>query len=200
MIITRIPTFYLHSFLIGVLALAAISASPNAHAVASFARQTGAACSTCHTNSFGPNLTPFGREFKLNGYVWDSGKKDEAYIPPISGMLMGSFTNTKQDQDPQPGPSGFNANNNFAFDQASLFYAGKIWDKIGAFSQLTYNGVADTLYMDNTDVRFANQVDLFDQDIVYGISANNKPTAQDLWNTTPAWGFPYVSSVRERIK
>lgn len=150
----------------------------------------------CHTTSFGPNLTPYGREFKLNGYVWDKGDNSkEAYVPPISGMVAGSFTNTQKDQDkPDPNIQHFNTNNNFAFDEASLFYAGKIWGKVGAFSQLTYDGVADTLFVDNTDVRFANQVDLFDQDVVYGISANNNPTVQDLWNTTPAWGFPFASS------
>ena len=36
----------------------------NANAVPSFARQTGMNCVACHT-SF-PELTPFGREFKLN--------------------------------------------------------------------------------------------------------------------------------------
>jgi hypothetical protein len=29
---------------------------------------------------------------------------------------------------------------------------------------------------------------------VYGISFNNNPTVQDLWSTTPAWGFPFESS------
>ncbi len=38
-----------------------------ANAVPSFARQTGMDCVACHT-SF-PELTPFGREFKLNGYT-----------------------------------------------------------------------------------------------------------------------------------
>jgi hypothetical protein len=28
--------------------------------------------------------------------------------------------------------------------------------------------------------------------ITYGITANNSPTVQDPWNTTPVWGFPYV--------
>jgi len=27
-----------------------------------------------------------------------------------------------------------------------------------------------------------------------GLSVNNNPTVQDLWNSTPAWGFPYVAS------
>ena len=30
--------------------------------------------------------------------------------------------------------------------------------------------------------------------VVYGITANNNPTVQDLWNTTPAWSFPYAAS------
>ena len=30
--------------------------------------------------------------------------------------------------------------------------------------------------------------------VTYGITANNNPTVQDPWNTTPAWAFPYVSS------
>ncbi len=35
----------------------------NAIAVPSFARQTGMPCAQCHTLSFGPALTEFGREF-----------------------------------------------------------------------------------------------------------------------------------------
>jgi hypothetical protein len=26
------------------------------------------------------------------------------------------------------------------------------------------------------------------------VTANNNPTVQDVWNTTPAWGFPYIAS------
>ena len=39
----------------------------NAQAVPSYARQTGMACAACHTTP--PELTPFGRDFKINGYV-----------------------------------------------------------------------------------------------------------------------------------
>jgi len=42
----------------------------NACAVPSFARQTGMPCSQCHTLSFGPALTAYGRQFKLNGYTF----------------------------------------------------------------------------------------------------------------------------------
>src|SRR3546814_12051491 len=36
-------------------------------AVPSYSRQTHQACDACHVGSFGPQLTPFGREFKLMG-------------------------------------------------------------------------------------------------------------------------------------
>ena len=39
----------------------------NAQAVPSYARQTGMPCSGCHTTP--PELTPFGRSFKINGYT-----------------------------------------------------------------------------------------------------------------------------------
>lgn len=38
-----------------------------AHAVPSFARQTGLSCNVCHSNP--PALTAFGRDFQLKGYV-----------------------------------------------------------------------------------------------------------------------------------
>lgn len=162
--------------------------SQNALAVPSFARQTGASCSHCHTQSFGPNLTPFGRDFKLSGYTLGSNK-----LPPISAMITGSFTNTNKNQDPTTLQPGFNKNNNFTFDEASLFYAGKVYDKVGAFSQLTYDGYADRLGMDNTDVRFADNLNIGNNSLTYGISLNNAPSVQDLWNTSN-WGFPYTGS------
>ena len=70
--------------------------SRSAEAVPSFARQTGLACSKCHTQFFGPNLTPFGRDFKLGGYTMGGGKGTNAKLPALSGMIMGSFTNTQK--------------------------------------------------------------------------------------------------------
>ena len=54
---------------LGVLATLA-SAKP-AQAVPSFARQTGQPCGACHTDF--PQLTPFGRSFKLRGYTAGGG-------------------------------------------------------------------------------------------------------------------------------
>ncbi len=181
--------------------------SSESMAMPSFARQTGQACSSCHTQSFGPNLTPMGRYFKLTGYTMGGGSGNNAKLPPISAMIIGAFTNTLKDQDVQssrnpdaPISSSYNKNNNFTLEEVSLFYAGRIYGKVGAFSQLTYNGYEDKLEMDNTDIRFADQIDLFDKPITYGISLNNNPSVQDLWNTTPVWGFPYTgSSVQPEI-
>jgi hypothetical protein len=41
---------------------------PRAHAVPSYSRQTGLPCSSCHYAP--PELTPFGRTFKLEGYTF----------------------------------------------------------------------------------------------------------------------------------
>jgi hypothetical protein len=195
-------TYDAHFFLASLLILSSVILlnSPGAVAMPSFSRQTGQACNVCHTQSFGPNLTPFGRDFKLGGYTMGGGTGLAAKMPAFSGMVMGSFTNTQKDQPDGSLAPGYNKNNNFTFDQASLFYAGRIYGKVGALSQLTYDGYANQLKMDNTDIRFADQLDLddtplpFDLDLTYGISLNNNPTTQDLWNTTPAWGFPYTGS------
>jgi hypothetical protein len=39
--------------------------------------------------------------------------------------------------------------------QASLFYAGKIADNLGAFVQLTFDGAEDHFGFDNADIRYA---------------------------------------------
>lgn len=159
--------------------------SGTAQALPSFSRQTGEACTECHTQAFGPNLTPYGRDFKLHGYTRSEG--DSSLLSRIGGMAQGSVSNLKKD-DPTIG------NNNVVLDQASVFFGGKVYGQMGAFIQTTYDGVANRFFVDNTDIRLSDDGELFDQDIIYGVSFNNNPTVQDLWNTTPAWGFPYVSS------
>jgi hypothetical protein len=166
----------------------ALIARPAA-AVPSFARQTGQDCSQCHVGAFGPQLTPYGRNFKLNGFVWGEASD----LPPLSGMLMTSLTNTASGQT-GGAAENFNENNNVALNQLSLFYGGRIYGNVGALLQGTYDGVAQNWAIDNWDLRFANTGRLFDHDFVYGFTFNNNPTAQDLWNTTPAWGYPYARS------
>ena len=44
-----------------------------AQALPSFAIQTGQPCAACHIGAFGPQLNPYGRDFKLHGYVASDG-------------------------------------------------------------------------------------------------------------------------------
>ncbi|HUZ72715.1 MAG TPA: hypothetical protein VMU87_07005 [Stellaceae bacterium] len=166
---------------------ALVAGVPAARALPSFARQTGQQCAACH-NGF-PELTPYGRLFKLNGYTFGGGTSK---YPPIAVMTIGSFTNTQTNQagaTPHFGP-----NDNFAVDQTSLFYGGAIAPHLGAFAQVTYDGVGRVLSWDNTDIRYARTASIFNAETVLGVSLNNNPTVQDVWNTTPAWSFPFVGS------
>ena len=177
---------------------AIITGAPNAYAVPSFARQTGLPCSSCHTTI--PELTPFGRLFKLNGYTTSTltqisekggGGKTGVNIAnflPISVLLQVSDTELTK-----PVPSTQNGSVEFP-QQASLFLAGAFSNHIGGFVQVTYSGQADHFSWDNTDIRISNAGKFAGKTMVYGLTLNNNPTVEDLWNSTPAWGFPYVSS------
>ena len=59
---------------------------------------------------------------------------------------------------------------------------------------MTYSSQGDHFTWDNSDIRYANATKLFKKDLAFGITLNNNPTLEDLWNSTPAWGFPWVSS------
>ena len=158
-----------------------------AHALPSYARQTGQQCAACH-NGF-PELTPYGRLFKLNGYTFTGGNLN---WPPLAMMTIPNFTHVAQSQPGGLAP-GFGDNNDFAFT-GSLFYGGKIFDHVGAFIQGTYDQVPNSIHWDNTDIRYANTGRLSAKELVYGTSLNNNPTVNDVWNSTPAWGYPYVAS------
>lgn len=177
------------AFLVAGLGLLALVSK--ARAVPSFARQTGMTCTMCHT--VWPQLTPFGRIFKLNGYTMSKSEKKYQFPPPVAGMFEGSFTHTNTAQPPGNAPNNSQANDNVNLpQQASVFYAGKVYDKLGAFMQLTYDGVGNTFFIDNTDIRFADTTKIRGKQLVYGISFNNNPTVQDVYNSTPAWGFPFA--------
>ncbi|MFZ1928374.1 MAG: hypothetical protein WB814_13090 [Candidatus Sulfotelmatobacter sp.] len=185
-----------------VLVLLLISAvnPPKVSAVPSYARQTGLACSGCHYAP--PELNPAGRRFKLLGYVdradetkvvkTDGGKKRAALdllaSLPLSVMLETSFTSTKS-------PLPTSQNGSFEFPQdISLFLSGAWTSNVGSFLQVTYDTQDDHFTSDNTDIRYANKTKLGGKELVYGLDLNNNPTVEDLWNSTPAWGFPWIQS------
>ncbi len=161
-----------------------------AHAVPSFAEQTGQPCVACHVGAFGPQLRQFGRDFKLGGYTATDGSR---HSPPIAATTQVSFTRTNADQ-PGPAARWFAPNDNPALDQISLYYAGAVTKHVGAFIQITYDGVARQLHIDNTDIRYSRERHIMGIDTIYGLTLNNAPTVTDIWNSTPVWGFPYNSS------
>src|SRR5215467_12449182 len=153
-------------FSCGLYALVALACSPAAQAVPSFARQTGMACEACHTVF--PELTPFGRQFKLNGYTIDNlpqiraitGNREESlllnWLPPLSFMFQTSYTQTRKALPDIALPAGTAQNGQVLFpQQASLFYAGRIAPHFGSFIQITYDSASGRFGWDNTDIRFA---------------------------------------------
>lgn len=166
-----------------------VAISAPAAAIPAFAVQTGQPCNGCHVGGFGPQLTPFGRTFKIGGYT----ARTSGFNLPVSAMAVASYIRTRQDQSAPPAP-GFGVNDNVALDQISLFLAGGAGKHLGAFVQTTYDGVAKAWHWDNLDARVVTTTTIKGAPVVLGLSLNNAPTVQDAFNTLPAWGYPYTSS------
>ena len=181
-----------------LMSLGALLLATNANAVPSFARQTGMACSSCHTVF--PKLTAFGRLFKLNGYTITGLQQIESKagesapglkvnaIAPMSAMVQTAMTHVKK-EDPNT------ENNHIAYPSAlSLYYAGEVSDHVGAFVQVTMDNAQSSFGFDMADMRYANSVSLAGTPVTYGIALDNMPGMGDLWNTTPAWTYPYLAA------
>jgi hypothetical protein len=126
---------------------------------------------------------------------------DKDYVPPVAMMTIIGYTHTQAPLAPPTDP--WKTNDNIVISPFSGFWGGAITDNIGAFAQVTYNapgagGFGDpfghTWTWDNTDVRFVKTMTIGSVDAIFGITANNNPTVQDVWNTTPAWAFPAAAS------
>ncbi len=176
----------------GLLAFASATlAAGSAMAVPSFAMQTDKPCQACHVGGFGPQLTPYGRDFKLHGYT--ERAEGKSFTVPFSIMAVASYLHT-QTKAAEPLADGFRTNDNTALDQVSLFVAGGLGSHLGGFVQTTYDGVAKAWTWDNLDLRAITVVKIANLDTVLGLSLNNSPTVQDAWNTLPAWGHPFTGS------
>ena len=169
---------------VGLAAVFTLMAPLDAHALPSFARQTGQNCVACHAGGQFPELTPYGRMFKMTGYT--IGER----TVPLSVMGVVNYANIAR---PPPDTA---KNAEVVFASGSVFLAGKITDNIGAFAQVTYDNYAadngDGSFSghsnaDNMDFRFANHIVGDKQDWVYGVSLNNNPSVSDPWNSAAAW-------------
>ena len=185
------PAFasWLHALLAATVLVFALHPG-GAQALPAFNRQTGQNCVACHAGGQFPELTPYGRLFKLTGYT--IGERSV----PISAMAVASLSkvaNTSKSDDPG---ADFQKNNSLIFATASLFLAGKVTDNIGAFAQITYDPYATQTpdgqfhghsHADNIDIRYADRFITEKRDLIFGVSANNNPSLADPWNTAAAW-------------
>ena len=178
------------------LVLLGVWSAPS-YALPAFARQTGQNCLACHAGGQFPELTPYGRLFKLTGYTLGSRSI------PLSVMAVIDYTSVRNPKDSTgvKDTTTFYRNGQPIFDFGSVFLAGKITDNLGLFAQATYthydhqNGNNDWvshLNADNSELRYADRFISPGNDLIVGAFANNNPSMQDVWNSTPAWGYPYL--------
>jgi hypothetical protein len=127
-----------------MVGVSAIAVAPNtAQAIPAFARQTGAACYSCHFQSF-PALTDFGRSFKRDAFT-DVGEEalvedDNLSIPAVlnaSLVLHANYTNVDDNQgagSKANGPGFKNGIWNLPLE-APLLIAGRVGKNMGAFGE-----------------------------------------------------------------
>jgi hypothetical protein len=164
-----------------------------------FNRQTGQNCVACHAGGQFPELTPYGRLFKLTGYT--IGER----AVPLAMMAVASYNRTASTSSGDPNfdaAANFPKDGNVIFQTGSLFLGGKITNNIGAFAQFTYNNydhqsTSDSHWIghtasDNLDVRYVDRFIQPGRDLILGATMNNNPGVQDVWNSIPAWGYNVV--------
>lgn len=175
---------------LGLSVVLTLLAPMNALALPSFARQTGQNCVACHAGGQFPELTPFGRMFKLTGYTL--GER----TVPLSVMGVAGVSQVANKSKSDAPDEDFQKNFMPLLSSGSLFIAGKATNNIGAFTQITYDNYAvkgsDGKFSghsqaDNMDFRLADHIVDGKNDVVYGVSLNNNPSLVDPWNTAAAW-------------
>jgi hypothetical protein len=170
------------ALVIGGLGITAAIFPMDSQALPIFARQTGQNCVACHAGGQFPELTPYGRKFKLTGYT--IGTRVDV---PLA--VMGVVSSTRiSSTDLSAGPSENGGVPHLA--TASIFAGGKITDNVGLFGQWTYNAYngAGSTYAghsqsDQFDLRYADRFIDGDRDLIVGASLNNSPGVTDVWNT-----------------
>ncbi len=178
-----------------LMVLASTIWSSSALALPSFARQVGAACNACHTSY--PGLTALGRTFKLTGYTMTSlpqvEVKPSANMPGVSINRIPNLSMIVQLNESMVSKrvAGNLQSTNASFpSELGLYYAGRIAPNLGTFLQLSYDAASASITMSMSDVRYVGSTGKHQ----WGLDFNNGPTLEDLWNSTPGFGWPYVDS------
>ncbi len=175
------------SIVLKCLAALCLASPLVAQALPAFARQTGQNCVACHAGGQFPELTSYGRLFKMTGYT--IGTRGV----PLSVMAVASRSKTSVPTD----DGAFAKDGATIFQTGSVFLAGKVSENIGVFAQATYNNYDSQdpdsgrwqgkWGSDNFDLRYADRFIDDKRDLIVGLSLNNNPSIADPWNTAPAW-------------
>jgi len=96
-------------------------------------------------------------------------------------------------------PEEFGKDKKVVAQQAAVFVAGKIADRVGAFAEWAYDALEHRGSLDALDIRYADRIGEGNQGLVYGLTLHNRPGLQDIYmqdiyNTGLTWGFPFASS------
>ncbi len=189
-----------HVMLAAISATIYAGATRQAHAVPAFAGQTGYPCQQCHIGALGPQLTPFGRNFKIHGYTLRGGDGFLAHFPFAIWTQWGFEHYSKAYPDSALASNGgglphyYNTNDNAGLDAVSMFLAGGLNEHVGAFIQVTYDNTAKAIASDNTDIRVVDDVTYFGKDAEIGLSFNNAPGLSDPYNSNYIWGYPFIGT------
>jgi hypothetical protein len=172
-------------------------AGTNVWALPSFARQTGQRCSACHIGGNWPQLTPWGRFFKLAGYT--PGKqlvdKEGVHYVPAGVLAQGGITWVTQPNNALGQPLVPQNAKPEAYG-ATLEVGTKITDFLGMFYEYGWsnNFPGWTHAAGPIDIRAVHFFHPAGQELLVGVDMNNDPSLQDVWNTVPSWSFPFYAS------
>lgn len=182
---------------IAALALLALVCVQQAHALPSYARQTGQRCAACHVGGDWPQLTPWGRIFKLTGYTAGQAfvTSEGLHHSPVGafGQLGVTWANQPNNSQGQP---VVEPNGAFRGEQGVAYFGGKVADFAGVFYEYQYSNNYPG-WSGATGVFDARAVNFYhpgDGELLLGLDLNNGPSNQDVWNTVPAWTYPFYGS------
>ena len=144
--------------LVGLILTTVVS---NVYAMPSFARQTGLACNSCHSQNGYPALNSFGRSFKASGYtmmgtqgtITDSG--DEGFLS-LPETLNASFVVKirVKESDAEPRKLEFP-------DEAALVIGGRVAEHVGTFIEIGYDSADNKFVLANFKLPFTYSVNTY---------------------------------------
>jgi len=126
-----------------VVAVSAVAVAPTtSEAIPAFARQTGAACLSCHFQTF-PAINSFGRSFKLNAFT-DVGEEalvedDNLSLPSVLNMAFVLRAQVQQVKTSAAGAASTTVTNYNIPADAVLLIAGRVGAHTGAFVEFGTN-------------------------------------------------------------